>query len=213
MCVDSASDSGGRCPLSATEELEHRFSRNSKSLKHPPRHVRSQQYVSINFSNCADSAPVPRKMCADSCDRASYFSATCASEALRFGRARMNGCMPCASSRRSSTDACMVCVQASGQQLCAQPDKPRPSRQVVARLGCAMQRLGRSCTLKIAGRPTGLFVTPLASTSWGIALHGGPMWSRHGPYERGLRENVHLSKHRVCDPKRADYTKLGNAIL
>ena len=26
MCVDSASDSGGRCPLSATEELEHRAS-------------------------------------------------------------------------------------------------------------------------------------------------------------------------------------------
>ena len=97
-----------------------------------------------------------------------------------------------------------VRVQASGQQLCAQPDKPRPSRQnqkpaqVIARLLagvlCAMQRLARSRTSKIAGRATGLFVAPLASTSRGTTPHDDPKWSRHGPYERGLRENVHLSK-------------------
>ena len=113
------------------------------------------------------------------------FSATCASVDLRFGRARMNGCMPCASSRRSTTDACMARMQAAGQQLCAQPDKSWPSRQVVARLRCAMQRLARSRTSKIAGRATGLFVRPLASARRGIALHGGPKSSRHGPWRGG----------------------------
>ena len=128
------------------------------------------------------------------------FSATCASVDLRFGRARMNGCMPCASSRRSTTDACMARMQAAGQQLCAQPDKSWPSRQVVARLRCAMQRLARSRTSKIAGRATGLFVRPLASARRGIALHGGPKSSRHGPWRGGCGK-MYSSRSSVFLPR------------